>query len=80
MPFTDFITEINNTQVDNAKDLRVIMPMQNLVEYNNSYSKISGGLYQFCRDEANNVATESESLNHLNLNQNSQKILIMKVL
>ena len=31
--FTDCITGINNTQVDNAKDLDVIMPIYNLIEY-----------------------------------------------
>ena len=29
-PFTDCITEINNTQVDKAKDLDVVMPMCSL--------------------------------------------------
>ena len=29
-PFTDYITKINNTQVDNAKDLDVLMLMDNL--------------------------------------------------
>ena len=31
--FNDCIREINNTQVDNAKDLDVVMPMYNLIEY-----------------------------------------------
>ena len=31
-PFTNCISEINNTQIDNAKDLDVIMPMHNLVK------------------------------------------------
>ena len=30
VPFTDYITKINNTQVDNAKDLNVLMSMDNL--------------------------------------------------
>ena len=38
-PFMDCITEINNTQVDNAKDLDVVMPMYNLIEYSDNYSK-----------------------------------------
>ena len=25
-PFTDYVSEINNTQVDNAEDLDVVMP------------------------------------------------------
>ena len=31
-PFTNCISEINNTQVDNAKDIDIIMPMYNLLE------------------------------------------------
>ena len=43
-PFTDCISEIDNTQADNAKDLDVAMPMYNLVGYNNDYVKTSAGL------------------------------------
>ena len=31
-PFIDCISEINNTQVDNAKDTDIVMPMYNLIE------------------------------------------------
>ena len=31
-PFTNSISEINNTQVDNAKDIDIVMPMYNLTE------------------------------------------------
>ena len=44
-PFTNCISEINNTQVDNAKDIDIVMPMCNLIEYSNNYSKISGSLW-----------------------------------
>ena len=37
--FADCISEINNTQIDNAHYLRVVMPMYNLIEYSNNYSK-----------------------------------------
>ena len=50
-PFTDCISRINNTQINNAKDIDVVMPMYNLIEYNNSYSKTSGSLWQYYRDE-----------------------------
>ena len=43
--FTDCISEINNTQVDNEKGLDVLMPMHNLIEYSNNCSKISGSLW-----------------------------------
>ena len=32
VPFTNCITEINNTQIDNAKDIDTVMPMYNLVK------------------------------------------------
>ena len=31
-PFTNCISEINNTQVDNVKDINIVMPMYNLIE------------------------------------------------
>ena len=43
--FTDFISEINNTHIDNAKDIDVGMPIYNLVEYYNNYSQISESLW-----------------------------------
>ena len=52
-PFTNCISEINNTQVDNAKDIDIVMPMYNLIEYSNNYAKTSGSLWQYFRDELN---------------------------
>ena len=49
-PFANCISEINNTQVDNAKDLDIVMPMYNLIEYRGNYSKTSGSLWQYCKD------------------------------
>ena len=49
-PFTNCISEINNTQVDNAKDIDIVMPMYNLIEYSDNYSKTSGRLWQYCED------------------------------
>ena len=60
-PFTNCISEINNTQLDNAKDIDAVMPMYNLVEYSDNYSKTSGSLRQYYRDEPNNNLTDSES-------------------
>ena len=39
MPFTDCISEINNTQIDNTKYIDVVMPMHNLIEYSDNYLK-----------------------------------------
>ena len=48
-PFTICISEINNTQVDNANHTDIVMPMYKLIEYNDSYSKTSGSLWQYCK-------------------------------
>ena len=44
------MSEINNIQVDNAKDLDIVMPMCNLIEYSDNYSKTSRSLWQYCKD------------------------------
>ena len=49
--FTDCISEINSTQIDNAKNIDLIMPMYNLIEYSANYSKTSRSLWQYYRDE-----------------------------
>ena len=36
-PFTNCISEISSTQVDNVKDTDVVMPIYNLIEYSNNY-------------------------------------------
>ena len=43
-PFTNWISEINNTQVENAKDIDIVMSMYNLIEYSDNYAKTSGSL------------------------------------
>ena len=60
-PFTNCISEINNTQVDNAKDTDIVMPMYNLIEYSDNYAKTSGSLWQYYRDEPNDNLANSES-------------------
>ena len=49
------------TQVKNAKDLDVVLPMHNLIEYSDNYTKTSGSLWQYCRNEPNNNIENSES-------------------
>ena len=60
-PFTNCISEINNIKVDNAKDIDLVMPMYNLIEYSNNYVKTSGSLWQYYRDEPNDNLADSES-------------------
>ena len=46
-PFTDCISKINNTQIDNAKHIDVIVPMYNVIEYSDNYSKTLRSLWQY---------------------------------
>ena len=39
-PFTDSITEINNTQEDDAQKIDIVIPIYNLAEYSDAYLKI----------------------------------------
>ena len=61
-PFTNCISEINNAQIDNAKDIDSVMSMYNLIEYSDNYAKTSGSLWQYCKDiparDASNEITE----------------------
>ena len=49
-PFTNCISEINNTQVDSANDIDIVISMYNLIEYSDNYAKTSGSLWQYCKD------------------------------
>ena len=65
-PFTNCISEINNTQIDNAKDIDIVIPMYNLIEYSDNYAKTTGSLWQYCKDiparNNNNEIVNSENL------------------
>ena len=61
LQFTDYISEINNTQIDNAKAIDVVMPMYSLIEYSKNYSKTSVSLWQYYIDEPNNNIANFES-------------------
>ena len=43
-PFTRCISKINNTEKDNAQFIDIVMPMYDLTEYSENYSKTSGSL------------------------------------
>ena len=42
--FTNCISKINKTQRDNTEYIDIVMPMYNLIEYSDNYSKTSGSL------------------------------------
>ena len=46
-PFISRISKINNTLIDNAEDLDIVMPVYNLIEYSKNYSKTSGSIWNY---------------------------------
>ena len=58
-PFTDCISEVKNTPIENAK----YMPVYNLSEYSDNCLKTSGSLWKKYRDDPNENTTHSESFN-----------------
>ena len=60
-PFTKCTSRINNTDIDSAQDIDIVMPMYNLIEYSDNYSKTSGSLWQHYKDDPTGNITQSES-------------------
>ena len=43
-PFISCISKINNSLIENAEELDIVMPMYNLIEYSKNYRKTTGSL------------------------------------
>ena len=63
-PFTQCISRINNTDIDNAHDIDIVMLMYNLIEYSDNYSKTSGSLWQYYKDIPNDNLARSDSFTY----------------
>ena len=50
------ISKINNTLIDNAEDLDIVIPMYNLIEYSKNDLKTIGSLWIYYRNERNSDA------------------------
>ena len=50
-PFIGCNSKINNTLIDNPKDLDVVTPMYNLIENSKNFGKTTGSLWNYYRDE-----------------------------
>ena len=55
------MSRINNTDIDNAHDIDIVMPMYNIIEYSDNYSKTSRSLWQYYKDDPNDNLANSES-------------------
>ena len=51
MQLTSLCSRRNNTQVDDAQCIDVVMSMYNLMKYSDNYSKTSGIFWQYCIDK-----------------------------
>ena len=51
-------------QLDNAKYIDVVIPMYNLIEYSDNYSKASERLWQHYKDAPNDNIAQSESFKY----------------
>ena len=49
-PFTNCISKINITQIDNAEYIDIVILMYKLIEYSDNYSKTSRSLWQYCKE------------------------------
>ena len=65
-PFISCPSKINDTLIDNPKDLDIVTPMYNFIEYSKNYSKTTGRLWNHYRDETNSGAVRDvwETSNH----------------
>ena len=61
--FIGCILIINNTLIDNAEDLDVVMPMYNLIEYIKIYRETTGSLWNYYRDELSDDTSDNNNPN-----------------
>ena len=69
--FVSCITRINGELIEDADDLDTVMPMYNLLEYSKNYRKTIGSLYNYYRDELNDVANLNNFANNNVVSSNS---------
>ena len=49
------------SEINNVKDIDIVMPMHNLIEYSDNYSKTIESLWQHYKNEPNDILADSES-------------------
>ena len=68
-PVRSCISKINNTFIDNAEDLDIVMPIYNLLAYSDNYSMTSGRLWNYYRDKVNGSANDNNGANNYRTNK-----------
>ena len=64
-PFTKCLTEIDGTTIDDAEDLDLVMSMYSLIEYSSNYSKTTGSLWFYSKNEGNKFNSNIEKTDDL---------------
>ena len=72
-PFISCISKINNMLIDNAEDLDVVMPMYNFLDNSKNYSKTTGSLWNYYRDELTDDTNDNNNPNKNAINTESFK-------
>ena len=68
--FRSCISKTNNTLIANAEDFDIVMPMQNLLEYNDNYYSVTPGHSRnYYRHQVIDAANENDGANN-NINNN----------
>ena len=49
-PFTNCISKLSNTPMDNDEYIDIVMPMYNLMGYSDNYLETSGSLWHYCME------------------------------
>ena len=57
-PFIKCITKNDGTTIDYAKDLDLVMPVYNLLDYSSNYSDATGSLWFYAKDKGTNFNTD----------------------
>ena len=52
-PFFSSILKVNNQLIENAQDLKIVMPVYSLLYYSKNYMKITGSFWNYYRDGPN---------------------------
>ena len=76
-PFTKYITKIDETTIDDAENLDLVMPMYNLIEYSSNYYETTGSLWFYSKDEAANFDADIVDNNNNNFESFNYKAKLL---
>ena len=74
-PFTKCIKNIDETTIDDAEHLDLVMPIYNLIEYSSNYSETTGSLWFYSQDKTTDFNNEIANTDNLKSFKYQAKIL-----